>query len=434
MTAHEALEAIARAAPGGALLWRSPRLDGRDIDVLVLAEAQPRVQEALRAAGLVPVPGDPGHIVWRALGPAAVEVDLLPAAAWPSAYPPLKEVVAGARTDEAPLPVAAAEHRLLVLAADAVAGRPLAGLLRKARAALAEPGACERLEARADAWAPLAALAADPDTLERRAANGRLPYPAALLVARSCRPARAALVRRVASRARAAVPVRRRGALVIALSGMDGAGKSTLAEALQAQLAAHGRSAHLSWHRLGTEKAMLDAVAGPVRRLLRREGTTADPVAAGGPTVTKVQATREVAGRRSPVTWTWVVFVAALSARSYRQSLAPLREGFDVICDRWRTDAVVDLRLRYGRHRVAEGLLRRAIPRADVAFLLELDAATAAARKPGDQAPHVLESARGLYAESARADGLAVLDATAPPEAVRASAAEVVEAALVIRR
>jgi hypothetical protein len=61
------------------------------------------------------------------------------------------------------------------------------------------------------------------------------------------------------------------------------------------------------------------------------------------------------------------------------------------VCDRWLVDALVDVEILYGRHRLAEWVLRRATPRADLAVLLETDPATAARRKPGDQSEGVLE-------------------------------------------
>jgi thymidylate kinase len=73
-----------------------------------------------------------------------------------------------------------------------------------------------------------------------------------------------------------------------------------------------------------------------------------------------------------------------------------------VVCDRWVTDSLVDLRLRYGSHRAAALALSAAVPRPDLGLLLSLDAETAARRHPGDQDPAVLRRAVGLYEEEAR--------------------------------
>jgi hypothetical protein len=97
-----------------------------------------------------------------------------------------------------------------------------------------------------------------------------------------------------------------------------------------------------------------------------------------------------------------VAVVAAVNARSSRRSARLAQAGVVVVCDRWLTDALVDLELRYGHHRLAAWILRRSTPRADVAILLEIDSATSHARKPGDHALPVLERMAGLYQQAAR--------------------------------
>jgi thymidylate kinase len=89
-----------------------------------------------------------------------------------------------------------------------------------------------------------------------------------------------------------------------------------------------------------------------------------------------------------------------------------------VVSDRWTTDALVDLNVRYGRHRPAEWLLRALAPRADVSVLLDIDAQTAAARKPDDQPKAVLDTMEELYRGAARRTGVRRIDATRPREEV----------------
>ena len=129
--------------------------------------------------------------------------------------------------------------------------------------------------------------------------------------------------------------------LLIALNGMDGAGKSSAAALIEERLRAAGFETKQEWQRLG-EMDALDRLPGPLKR----------------------RAT-----------------IAALeTSRSHMMSTGLTRSGTAVIADRWLTDSLVDLELRYPRHAVAERVLRGLAPSADVDILLEIDAATSARR------------------------------------------------------
>src|SRR5207253_1985706 len=84
--------------------------------------------------------------IWSAPDGSA-RFDVMPASAWPPYYPPLSGVVERARPGRQPLPVASEEDRLLILAADAVTGRPVEKLTRRMRSLLEAPGVSGRLEA-----------------------------------------------------------------------------------------------------------------------------------------------------------------------------------------------------------------------------------------------------------------------------------------------
>lgn len=419
----------------GTILWRGADLGGSDIDLIATAGSARALASFLHARGLAPEPGDPGHVVWTA--PGLKPFDVLDAEAWPRQYPALEAVTERVvRTGDLP-PEPAPEDRLLMLAAEAIAGRPVEKIVRRARPLLAADGVADRLAARAreqDAT-PLAGLIADPGGLERLARRGRLRYGHAARLAAASPRARFALLARVAGRASrgrsAGLPqTRSRRPLLISLSGMDGAGKSTAAEGIRSHLEANGFPARIEWARIGGESRLLLTLATPVKRILRREGTVADPIAAGGPDIGKVQDPRAAAGRRGPITWTWVVIVAAANAGSYRRAARRRRAGVSVVSDRWVTDAVVDVDLRYGRHAVAAGVLRFLAPRTDLSLLLEVDAATAAGRKPGDQAPHVLEGMEERYARQAGRGSMRVVDARRPPDEVVSAALALVDEVL----
>ena len=459
--ARDLLTALAREAPGAAVLWRGPELTSSDVDVVTAPGRTHDVARVLRDAGLSPAPQDDGRVMWRSFAGDGVVIDVMPARAWPSYYPSLERVLERARDENAPLPVAAAGDRLLIRAAELVGGRPVDHIARKVRPLLVEPGAREELRevAAAEHAAPLAELIAGVDALERDAGPGPLPFARAAAVARRSPQARAALrirAGRVVGRVDRPPPPEGAwpgGGLVVALSGMDGSGKSTAALELVARLEEQGRPAMVSWSRLAAENELLDLIAKPVRRILRRKGSTAAPEATAGfgtDTRGDVAAASDGPGdapARSgggPVESVWVAIVAAMNARTARRTARLARDGVIVVCDRWLTDALVDLELRYGHHRAAAWILRRATPRADLAALLEIDAATSVARKPGDHAPAVLERMAALYADAAAElgfppagaeprDGQVRIDGRGPREDVLAALESRVGAAVAAR-
>jgi thymidylate kinase len=228
----------------------------------------------------------------------------------------------------------------------------------------------------------------------------------------------------------AALPRRRRGGApyLIALSGMDGSGKSGAARLLADELRASGLEAEVAWWRVAEETETLDRVAQPLKRLLRMRGSVADPAAAMSPAAREeVPAPAPEPGLASRlVAWPWTLLVAALSVRSFRSAGRLRRDGKSVVCDRWLIDALVDIELRYGRHRAAARLMKAGFPAADVTILLDADAATAAERKPGDQLPQVLAAMEPLYAAQRSRPGLQVVDARRPLDAVHADLRRIV--------
>ncbi|MEA2480736.1 MAG: hypothetical protein QOJ07_2658, partial [Thermoleophilaceae bacterium] len=426
--ARELIAALERAAPGRVVLWRGPELDSSDVDVLVASGAEHAAARVLRGEGLSPAPQEDGRVMWRSFATPGLVIDVLPGAAWPAAYPPLDGLLSRCARGGDGLLVTAPEDRLLIRAAEAVGGRELDHVARKVRPLLSVPGVRERVRelAAADGEQALAELILDPDALEAAAVSGRLPYRAAALVAARSPRARAALRGRASSRlglGRRIAPPATAGpaaGAVVALSGMDGSGKSTAALELVARLEEQGRPALVAWSRLAADNELMDLIAGPVRKLLRRRGSTADPLAAGAPDAAGGDAPSQAgAGDRGPVEWVWVLIVAALGARALRRAARPARAGWTVVCDRWLTDALVDLDVRYGRHGAAEWLLRRAEPPADLALLLEIDAATSVARKPGDQHERVLAAMASRYAEVASELGFPPAGAPAAGDLVR---------------
>lgn len=199
--------------------------------------------------------------------------------------------------------------------------------------------------------------------------------------------------------------------LLVALSGLDGAGKSTQAHRLAAALQQVGCDTAVLWARVGQDAA-LDRIGRPVKRLLGRGGAGGgdQPAAPGSPG--RVEPRRSRGRAVDPV---WAAVVAAVHGGGQRRDVAAAAApGRVVIRDRYRLDARVHLVDRYGGGAPALALLDRLVPRPDVAFLLALDPQEAARRKPGDaDLPDLVRHAARYRAEAA-AEGVPLLDAARP--------------------
>jgi thymidylate kinase len=205
----------------------------------------------------------------------------------------------------------------------------------------------------------------------------------------------------------APLPGRRR--LVLAISGVDGAGKSTLRAALAESLGRAGVPVSTVWVRPGMGMGRLTALAAWGKRLLRQDAAPgvramADPAAA------------RPASRRGAVGYTWALIVScSFLVGVWRQHRSA--RGV-VLYDRHLVDALatldfayegVDLRLQ---HRLVRGLL----PRADVRLYLDVPADVSVARKPDDVlGEHAVRSQLVAYARWLdRIPPTVRLDATRP--------------------
>jgi thymidylate kinase len=169
---------------------------------------------------------------------------------------------------------------------------------------------------------------------------------------------------------------RRRG-LVLAISGVDGSGKSTLRAALADGLERAGVPVSTVWVRPGMGLGRLIAVAAWGKRLLRQDArpglrAMADPGAA------------KPASRKGAVGWLWA-FLVTLSFLSgvWRQHL---RARGVVLYDRHLVDALATLDFAYAGVdlRLQRALVRAFLPRAAVRVYLDVPAEVSVARKPDD--------------------------------------------------
>lgn len=197
--------------------------------------------------------------------------------------------------------------------------------------------------------------------------------------------------------------------MLIAVSGIDGAGKSTQLALLRAELARRGRRPEIVWHRPGYS-ARLDRARALVRRLYPAALPAADRSGA-----------RAAAFARPGVSQGWLLAAWADTLLEYG-ALVRLRlaRGRDVLCDRYLVDARLDLELRFPDQAAAIGALaaslERLCPRPDLHLLLSIPGPERrrrerAKREPYPDPPAIREARHRAYQKLAGCGGLAIVDA-----------------------
>ncbi len=242
---------------------------------------------------------------------------------------------------------------------------------------------------------------------------------------------------------RARVP---RGA-VVALSGLDGAGKSTQGEALVQALNARGFDAVVCWQRLSYDDG-LKRLTAPIRFLLRLAlrlrpsivPPAEDSLAGGGvlpefAVLPEHAAARRLRERMPRVSALWVTLVALSHAVSVRrETLREVRQGRIVVRDRYLLDSLVHLQDRYARVGDVDrqaALLRRLTPSPVCALYLDVSAQEAYRRTPEEYTVDRLAAHRTAYLEQAARLGVLVVDAERPVDVIAAQVLAAVDAALV---
>ncbi|MCU1674561.1 MAG: hypothetical protein JWN77_2674 [Frankiales bacterium] len=227
---------------------------------------------------------------------------------------------------------------------------------------------------------------------------------------------------------------------VIAISGLDGAGKSTQAELLSQALAQAGYEPVVLWQRI-SHNAWLQRLTAPLRLVLRlllrlRPSAAAQPAPEAAewyvePEHLTARALRE----RIPfVSALWVTLVAGIHAVAVRrETVRELRQGRVVIRDRYLLDSLVQLRTHYATtHGVAaqSRLVRWLTPPAVATFYLDVPAEEARRRKPEEYSVVELQQHRQVYLEQAAALEVPVLDGLLPAAQLHGQVAQAVLAAL----
>lgn len=409
------------------LVFGSLPPDGRDLDLLARPAERAVLVSLLTRTGLARR-GD----CWADFGvETAAAVDIVAASSWSLPADELDELFVAARPLEglSQLVRPAPEHALLIAARRFVRSREQtrAKLMRYVEAALAEDAtAWSAAESHAAGWRAERSLC-----LLRATRGGASPslraIAAALLDDTKEQPA----MMRVRTLAGLAPHPRR--TLVVSFSGLDGAGKSSHAHALRRSMEQLGVPTIVVWSPLGGN-VTLDLIAVPAKRLLAatRRGRLSGTDARGGSgsVMSDPDRTFERGRAASAVTTAWATLVLALNALSQRRAL--LRQAGRarvVVFDRYALDSFVRLRFLYGRSgrsKLQRWLARSLAPKADAAFLLEIRAETAWARKSDDWTLEQLRRQADLYREERDSFPVERVDAEAGAEQVAAKIASTV--------
>jgi thymidylate kinase len=380
------VEVVDAALNDRAIVFGSLPPHGRDVDLLIRQHSRRSVVTALEKRGAIGV-----NEQWALFTGCRVQsVDIVPASEWrvtPGALAALFE-------DSLPLEPfnhirkPAPRHTLLILA------RRLAfessSLRDKHRTridvALAEDRAgWASARSEAKSWRAIAAL----ECLHRAYQRRRIPDH---LVAR----ARSEILGGSRARGWASLVPRPRRGHVIALSGLDGSGKSTQAEHLRETLEKLGMDAVIEWNRI-TANPSLDVIAAPVKRLFGTKDMGAEDPSPAEHTAHSLR--RDNAA----VNYVWSGIVALANALAHRRAAARhVRNGRVVICDRYVLDSIVHLRDLYGRDshfRLHTAIIKGLSPKPAAAYWLDVAPEIALTRKPDEYSLDELALQVKLYEE-----------------------------------
>jgi thymidylate kinase len=197
---------------------------------------------------------------------------------------------------------------------------------------------------------------------------------------------------------------------LVAISGVDGAGKSSLIAAIADRFAERGVPVQVVWFRPGMGMGWVER---PVRGAKRVLGQRQEPA------MRDVDGARQVPSRKGVLGFVWCLLVTLTYLRHVRAQLRTTAPT--IICDRYVLDAVVTLRVFYGDSiaRLPIFLVRHLLPPADLTLYLTVPVELALSRKPGDTIGRsaVTRQVRA-YEDEARHMSVCELATTAPVDEV----------------
>jgi thymidylate kinase len=229
-----------------------------------------------------------------------------------------------------------------------------------------------------------------------------------------------------------------RPGLLIALSGVDCAGKTTQREQLLDTLHEWGFAPVTVWSRPGYTRG-LKAAKGALRALTFRKRSARSGVSAA-----PSRYPRRAANLQNPLArWLWLTTALLDLLWLYGVRVRLLRaRGRAVVCDRYLLDCLVDFRVNFPAQRVEQRflgrLLRRLAARPDAAFCLLIPAEETLARARRKQRFHwetleVLEERFQQYRSASQELGVEALDGLRPAgelvQAVRRGVASILRGA-----
>lgn len=410
-----------------ALIFGSLPPGGRDLDLLVRPPEEEALSRGLPAAGFL----RRGDTLVRFDPDGPEIVDLTPASSWGLPASELAELYSQSRplADWQRLARPAPHHVLLILARRLMrAGGELEPRHRaRVQAALTEdPDAWNAARERTVAWQAAPALAA----LESAYSTGTPVSRAKRVGAITSDRRRRGGSRRQAGAdvARAFLPRPRLGH-VVALSGLDGAGKSSQAASVRDALDRLGYLAVTEWPAIHGPSGFLHLMSRVGRRLLAPSQPASEAGDGQSP---------EVGGgsvhQRSPfLTLVWAALVSGRGALHTASKTWPhVARGRVVICDRYLLDSWVHLKHQFDAesdYRAHMALLRLLAPRPLRAYLIEVAPEVAAQRKAERTVEENVERAR-LYRDLAPVLGVRAIDGRQPRETIGADIARDVWEAL----
>ncbi len=215
---------------------------------------------------------------------------------------------------------------------------------------------------------------------------------------------------------------------MVALSGIDGSGKSSQAQALRAALEQLGYETAVEWTPFG-QNAWLDVLGRPVKAVLRHSRRFGAVEASGDTGLERTSGT--VLRERAPaVNYVWSAVVTLANGLAQLGTIARhTRHGRIVVYDRYALDSTVQLRFRYGSDR-SFGLQRRLIdllaPKPIAAFYLDIPPEVSLTRKDDRWTVDDLSAQADLYREEYAGRGVTRLDGLRPADELAAEIGEAV--------